>query len=406
MSALPSFPLISLLPSPTPPSPPDDDRQATNAGTRTLTRAKDDIAACRGWLERFQDSPRTFEAYKREAERLLAWCAWRGSGLAQLMAEDVTAFESFLRSPPPEWCVVQAPRYLEDGSDNPEWAAVKPPPRLLPDGSPNPAWRPFIAALSPTASKQAMTVLFGLFEHLCNTGYLAGNPLRAARTRSGQPKSKKRLERYLERDAWQHIQDHVETWPRGTRREEAHYQRTRFLVSFLYLTGLRRSEMAGAKTSDIKRIEGQFWLNVIGKGNIDALVPLPDDAIKALKEYRESTGRPAWPQSDRPEPIVMDICGKGRPVTDQAIHQILKALFASAAAACPDPYHREKLRQASAHWMRHTAGSHLAETLPILAVRDVLRHASAQTTEIYIHSDARKLHESVQEAHRLHRSKR
>jgi len=164
--------------------------------------------------------------------------------------------------------------------------------------------------------------------------------------------------------------------------------------------------MAEAKTSDIKRIEGQFWLNVIGKGGVDALVPLPDDATKVLGEYRASTGRPIWPQHGIVEPLLMDICGKGRPVTAATIHQVLKALFASAAAACPDPYHREKLRRASAHWMRHTAGTHLAETLPILAVRDVLRHASAQTTEIYIHTDARELHESVQGAHQLNQTKR
>lgn len=161
--------------------------------------------------------------------------------------------------------------------------------------------------------------------------------------------------------------------------------------------------MAAAKTSDILRIEGQFWLRVIGKGGVDALVPLPDAAITAIKSYRESTGRPPWPRSDLTEPLLMDITGKGRPVTDQAIHKILKDLFASAAAACPDPYHAEKLRQASAHLMRHTAGSHLAETLPILYVRDILRHASAQTTKISIHSDAGDLHDSVQGVHRAKR---
>ncbi|TCP10600.1 hypothetical protein EV674_1652, partial [Simplicispira metamorpha] len=50
-------------------------RPAANAGARTLTRADNDLDAVSGWLLRHQDSPHTFDSYKREAERLLAWCA-------------------------------------------------------------------------------------------------------------------------------------------------------------------------------------------------------------------------------------------------------------------------------------------------------------------------------------------
>lgn len=365
-----------------------------NAGARTLTRSNTDEDAIRGWLDRYRESPNTLDAYRRDAERLLAWSLDKGLGLAQLMVEDLTAYSLFLRDPQPleKWCLVQVPRYLDDGRENPDWKTVRRPPRLLADGSLNPEWRPFIGALSSSAAGQSLTVLYGMFEYLCGVGYLAGNPLRAARTRQRQAR-KKTVERYFEQDLWLHVLAHIETWPRDTQREEAHYQRSKFLVNFLKQTALRRFEMAQATTGDLKRQEGLWWLQVQGKGSVDLPVPLNNAALAALHTYRESTGRPAWPHPDVKEPLLMDICGKGRPVSVKTIHRILVELFESAANSCPDPYQANKLRAASAHWLRHTAATHMLQSgMSILHARDAMRHASVQTTEIYIGTDQRQLH--------------
>ena len=104
----------ALLPPPWIPdgrtAPPD--RPATNAGARTLTRADNDLDAVSGWLLHHQDSPHTFDSYKREAERLLAWCAWRAQTLSMLMAEDMVAYQRFLQDPQPRetWCLQSQPR--------------------------------------------------------------------------------------------------------------------------------------------------------------------------------------------------------------------------------------------------------------------------------------------------------
>ena len=208
-------------------------RPAANTGARTLTRADNDLDAVSGWLQRHQDSPHTFDSYKREAERLLAWCASRAQTLSMLMAEDLVAYQRFLQDPQPRetWCLQSEPRYLAPGVSNPDWQSVRRPPRYLADGSPNPAWRPFVSGLSPSAAKQATTILFGLLEYLCAIGYLAGNPLRAARTRATRPRQQT-VQRYLGQESWQFVLDHLESWPRATAREMAHYQRTRFLLVF------------------------------------------------------------------------------------------------------------------------------------------------------------------------------
>ena len=89
-------------------------RPVANIGARTLTRADNDLDAVSGWLLRHQDSPHTFDSYKREAERLLAWCASRSQSLATLMAEDLVAYQRFLQDlqPRKQWCLQSEPRYL------------------------------------------------------------------------------------------------------------------------------------------------------------------------------------------------------------------------------------------------------------------------------------------------------
>jgi len=53
-----------------------------------------------------------------------------------------------------------------------------------------------------------------------------------------------------------------------------------------------------------------------------------------------------------------------------------------------NPAAADKLRRASPHWMRHTHATHpLAHGEELTTVRDNLRHASIQTTSIYLHVD-------------------
>ena len=295
------------------------ERPPANAGARTLTRAENDVDAISGWLLRHQGSPHTFDSYKREAERLLAWCVSRSQTLSMLMAEDLVAYQQFLQDPQPRetWCLQSAPRYLAPGVPNPDWQSLRRPARYLADGSANPAWRPFVSGLSPSAAKQAVTILFGLFEYLCAIGYLAGNPLRAARTRATRPRQQT-VQRYLGQESWQFVLEHLESWPRATAREVAHYQRTKFLISFLYLTGLRRSEIAQASTADLVQRRGQWWLHVSGKGHTGLPVPVAQDALQALQTYRISLGRSPWPNPHQPEPLLMDLYGKGRQLTSKA----------------------------------------------------------------------------------------
>ncbi|HTR11237.1 MAG TPA: tyrosine-type recombinase/integrase, partial [Paraburkholderia sp.] len=60
------------------------------------------------------------------------------------------------------------------------------------------------------------------------------------------------------------------------------------------------------------------------------------------------------------------------------------------------------LQKASAHWLRHSAGSHMADhQVDLRHVRDNFGHASLTTTSIYLHVDEDRRHQETDEKHRI-----
>ncbi|OXH93937.1 integrase, partial [Burkholderia multivorans] len=62
----------------------------------------------------------------------------------------------------------------------------------------------------------------------------------------------------------------------------------------------------------------------------------------------------------------------------------------------------DQLASASAHWVRHTAGSHMTDRqVDLRFVRDNLGHASLATTSVYLHAEDDARHDATQTRHRL-----
>jgi len=62
----------------------------------------------------------------------------------------------------------------------------------------------------------------------------------------------------------------------------------------------------------------------------------------------------------------------------------------------------ELLKHASAHWLRHAAGSHIADqAVDLRHVRDNLGHESLKTTSKYLHADDDVRHRETDRLHRI-----
>lgn len=353
-------------------------------------RATDDRSAVIAWLARYTDSPATLASYRKEAERLLLWCVLqRRLALSDLTHEDLLIYQRFLADPQPAQRWVMAP-------------GQKPARN-------SPRWRPFAGPLSPVSQRQAMSILNAMFSWLVEAGYLAGNPLALSRRprRSAAP----RVTRFLPVEHWEAVKTTIETMPTTTEREAAHAVRVRWLFSLLYVGALRVSEicdttMAGFFARRSANGIERWWLEVTGKGAKTRLVPVTAELLAELIRYRRAQGLHLLPQQGEDTPLVLPLIRPKQAMARSAIHEIVKVVMRATAQrlrARGDEFEAAAMHiaQASTHWLRHTAGSHLSEHADLKVVRDNLGHSNINTTSIYLHTEDDARHDCTEQAHRV-----
>lgn len=353
--------------------------------------ANTDAEALKIFLARYVDTKTTFENYRKEVERLYLWGVFQlRRPVSSLTHEDMLAYERFMADPQP----------------SEQWVSAS--QQRLPRG--NPGWRPFQGPLSPASRRQAMVILNVMFGWLVSAGYLAGNPLSLSRQR--QRKAKPRITRYLDPSLWAEVKQYIDRIPRDSDRERAHYHRNRWLFTLLYLGGLRISEV-GENTMGAffcrrdREGEERWWLEVLGKGEKARLVPATSELMTELARYRRECELAPFPSPGEETPLVLPIGRTKGPMTRAAIHNIVKTVFEKVAEQLrmrgPEFAGRaEQLSKASAHWLRHTAGSHMADgNVDLRYVRDNLGHESLKTTSQYLHSDDDLRHRETEGRHRI-----
>lgn len=358
----------------------------------TLLQADNDLDAIKAWLAQYLNSPNTFSSYRKEAERLLLWANLeQHKAISSLTHEDILRYKQFLEDPQP------ASRWvLSNGSKVPRS---------------HPSWRPFAGPLSISSQRQAHIILNSLFSWLVAAGYLAANPLAVLRgTRSAKPK---RMQRYLDIELWNHVKNCIEALPKESERQQEHYYRYRWLFSLLYLGGLRVSELnqnrMGALFSRRDRHGTlRWWMDIQGKGQKSRTVPITSELMEELANYRRFKGLSPYPVANEETPLVLPIGAiKNTPLTRAAIHHIVKRIFTDTAAylrAQGPEFESEALHveQASTHWLRHTAGTHMLEQdMDLLHVRDTLGHESITTTNRYLHTADDARHDATEDKHKI-----
>jgi site-specific recombinase XerD len=119
-----------------------------------------------------------------------------------------------------------------------------------------------------------------------------------------------------------------------------------------------------------------------------------------LARYRRELAYPPYPVQCESTPLLLPIGGKPRPLTRGGVHEIMKAVFVKTSERL-QARAAERVMQASAHWLRHTAGSHMANNnVDLRHVRDNLGHESISTTNTYLHSGDQARHVETEAKHR------
>ena len=158
--------------------------------------------------------------------------------------------------------------------------------------------------------------------------------------------------------------------------------RDRAILELLYASGLRVSELCGARLENLDLEQG--FIRVIGKGNKQRLVPVGAGARKALARYLEA-GRPELVGKKTGGEVFLSV--NGRKLTNQRIWQLLVALGKRAGLD----------KAIHPHMLRHSFATHLLQGgADLRIIQELLGHADISTTQIYTHVDTRGL----QKAHR------
>ncbi len=352
--------------------------------------ARDDRSAVLAWLARYADSPATLASYRKESERLMLWCGLQhGVALSDLTHEDLLVYQQFLADPQP------AERWVIQQGQKP--------------GRNSPLWRPFAGPLSTASQRQAMSILNALLSWLVEAGYLAGNPLALSRRR--RRLAPPHISRFLPMTQWQTVMHTIEAMPVSNAREQSHAARCRWLFSLLYIGGLRVSEIGTANMGSFFNQRGsdaheRWWLEVKGKGGKNRLIPATPELMAELARYRQVHHLRPQPLEGENTPLLIPLIGPHKPMARTAIHEIVKGVMRASAdrLRCQGPEFEAAaahLEQASTHWMRHTAGSHLSEKADLKVVRDNLGHANISTTSIYLHSEDDARHDATSAVHRV-----
>ncbi|MEN6336367.1 MAG: site-specific tyrosine recombinase [Phycisphaerales bacterium] len=159
--------------------------------------------------------------------------------------------------------------------------------------------------------------------------------------------------------------------------EEPFYLRDRAMLELLYATGMRASEMAGLKTSDLNLDIG--YLRCFGKGNKERVVPVGKVAIAATLDYLRDL-RPKLIKA-RSESFVL-LSRTGRPLSRIEIWRLVKKY--ALRAGMP--------RRVTVHTLRHCFATHLLSGgADLRSVQEMLGHVDIGTTQIYTHVDHERL---------------
>jgi site-specific recombinase XerD len=152
-------------------------------------------------------------------------------------------------------------------------------------------------------------------------------------------------------------------------REKAVGRRNHVIVVLLLDTGLRVSEVAGAKLKDFNPVDG--CIKVMGKGKKQRIVPVGNVAQTALSEYVTYV-RPgiASPDCDS-----LFVSGNGEPITVNS----LKLFFSRLAR-------RSGITRLHAHLCRHTfAINYLLNGGDIFSLKVILGHTTLEMVNHYLH---------------------
>lgn len=157
------------------------------------------------------------------------------------------------------------------------------------------------------------------------------------------------------------------------------------ILELAYASGLRLAELKNLRLEQL-HIDAGF-INVIGKGNKERVVPVGRSAASALNRFINA-GRPklVTPRS----PANVFLTKRGTPFASVTMWLRIKNRVRGAGVS----------RNVTPHMLRHSFATHLLEHgADLRVIQELLGHANISTTEIYTHVTGSRLRDIHRQFH-------
>jgi site-specific recombinase XerD len=229
-----------------------------------------------------------------------------------------------------------------------------------------------VRSLKESSVKRHLATLRSLFHWLEEEGDVTEDPFRGAKIRIRMPK---RLPRVIGRGDLRKLllQEQPHTFSDLT---------AYVATELLFATGMRVSELASLLDSAVDIDDGT--ITIIGKGNRQRRVFVPDDLKSLLTDYRTARDR----ASSSAETFLVN--SRGEAASPQMIRRLIR-LHGERSSV------RDRV---TPHMFRHSVATYLLEEgVDIRYVQRLLGHRSISTTEIYTHVADAALKVRITEKH-------
>ncbi|GGC23814.1 tyrosine-type recombinase/integrase [Pseudoduganella buxea] len=376
---------------------------AAPSSQHILGAVADDWAAVDVWLaavasnsRRRSNSDDTVSTYRYHVAKVRWYCEHvLGRTLSAWDAQDVLCFEAFLADLPLRALCPAGAKATQSG------------------------YTPFRRRPGVSSQADILRCLRALFGALHGAGYLRTNPMSLMKVGKGRRLDKTRA---IDDDLFERVLQVMDRAPRTSQRAHQLHARDRFILVCLRETGVRASELVGARMRAIAPLTDpktgtSYWVLQVdaatAKGGQGRVVPVSTALMDALVDYRCAFGLPALPGAgDRHYGLILSVrtqqiedgmaiktavdrryFGQWRDVgTRYGLHDIVKGRLQAAVTVLRetgDDAGADRLARASTHWLRHTfALRALLGGQDLRTVATALGHASVSTTMLYTEQEA------------------
>lgn len=231
-----------------------------------------------------------------------------------------------------------------------------------------------VQKITPRTINRKISTLKSFFKYCLIREWIAASPAKTIQVL----KTKKRLPTYVEAQKMDQLMRH-DFFP-----DDFEGRMEYLVLSLLYQTGMRVSELVNLKTSQIDFSRSQ--IKVLGKGNKERVIPISDALVVSIKSFLDEANQ----QLPSSETAFLLVNSKGKHPVARQLYSIVKKYLSLITTA----------DKKSPHVLRHSFATHLTSNgAELNAVKELLGHSSLAATQVYTHNSIDRLRDIHKKSH-------